>query len=51
MKQTLKNKLDSHMCRLGDRKVNRKILEITEKLDHAQTAASNAAEAPNTADN
>ena len=39
------------MCRLGDRKVNRKILEITEKLDHAQMAASNAVEVTKIADN
>lgn len=46
MKWTLKNKLDSHMCRLRDRKVNRKTLGITEneKLKHAQMAASNASE-------
>lgn len=39
------------MCRLGDRKVNRKILEITEKLDHAQMVAGNAAEVTKIADN
>lgn len=44
--KTLKNKLNSPICRLGDKKVKRKTLEITESkmLDHAQIAPSNTGE-------